>query len=291
MDKKQQIIFITSEARSGSTFLSYMLGTNPKSAHLGEFFRPYRRGAQTSCRLCKAKGFDKCKILGDLSAIPQYEAHSYALNCFEKHGVNTLIDCSKDMNWIEEIIQNHEPIESNITFKIIHLVREPRGWISSERRRAKTMTIHKGIERWKNHFYSTSDRINTIGANFMRITYEELLLCKETALQKLSNFIGFPQHADQYQYWSREHHGFGGNGAAYNNLARFSDGTCNTGDDYFYKKNHEKDFYDLRWEKENDRHYLNNLFQDKSVQDILLKCGISCKDIDEALSKYKNLSA
>ena len=188
MRKESQVIFITSESRSGSTFLSYMLGTNPRSAHLGEFFRPYKRSAKTSCRLCEAKGLDQCEIMGDLSTIPALGAHQHALDCFKKHGVHTLIDCSKDLDWIEETVAENK---NNIDFKIIHLVRDPRGWIASERRRIKTMTVQAGIERWKNHFRSTSERIKKIEADSMKITYEEILLRKKIALEKLSSLLDF----------------------------------------------------------------------------------------------------
>ena len=236
MHDNPQIIFITSETRSGSTFLSYLLGTNPKSAHLGEFYRPFKLGTLKSCRLCEAKGLDSCEIMGSLIDIPLQKAHIHALDCFKKHNVYTLIDSSKDLDWIDEVFQIHKAKRKNISFKLIHLVREPRGWISSERRRVKTMTIQQGVERWKHHFYSTASRIGDIGINSMRITYEEVLLRQQTALHKLSQFIGFPQHAYQYQYWNKEHHGFGGNGAAYNNLAKFSELACNTGDDTFTNK-------------------------------------------------------
>ena len=277
MRKESQVIFITSESRSGSTFLSYMLGTNPRSAHLGEFFRPYKRSAKTSCRLCEAKGLDQCEIMGDLSTIPALGAHQHALDCFKKHGVHTLIDCSKDLDWIEETVAENK---NNINFKIIHLVRDPRGWIASERRRIKTMTIQTGIERWKNHFRSTSERIKKIEADSMKITYEEILLRKKIALEKLSKFIGFPQNANQYQYWSKEHHGFGGNGAAYNNLSRISENICNTGDYLYYKQNRKKTFYDSRWKTESDSNALNQITSDKSIQDIMIECGIDFKTID-----------
>lgn len=279
MNKKNQVIFIVSESRSGSTFLSYILGTNPRSAHLGEFFRPYKRSAKTSCRLCEAKGFHQCEIMGDLSTVPALRAHQHALDCFQKYDVNTLIDCSKDLDWIEEIVTENQKI---INFKIIHLVRDPRGWIASERRRVKTMTIQAGIERWKNHFRSTSERIQLIELDSIKITYEEILLRKQIALEKLSKFIGFPQNATQYQYWNKEHHGFGGNGAAYNNLADFSEGTCKTGDHAYYKQNHKKTFYDSRWRAESDFNALNNLASDESIQSIMTECGIDFETIDRA---------
>jgi len=281
-----QIIFITSETRSGSNFLSYMLGTNPQSAHLGEFYRPFKLGTLKSCRLCEAKGFDQCEIMGNLRNIPLQEAHTHALNCFKKHGVHTLIDCSKDLDWIDEVFQIYKNKREDISLKLIHLVREPRGWISSERRRHNTMTIQQGLERWKQHFYSTSSRTGDIGISSMRITYEELLLRQQRALHKLSQFMGFPQLADQYQYWNQEHHGFGGNGAAYNNLAKFSEKACNTGDDSFYKQNHQKTFYDLRWKEESDSDALNELSSDASVQNILAQCGISYGIINASLEKH-----
>ena len=122
MNQKSQIIFIASETRSGSTFLSYMLGTNPQSAHLGEFYRPFKLGAQKSCRLCEAKGLDECEIMGNLCDVPFQEAHTHALNCFKKHGVSTLIDCSKDLDWIEEVSQIYKSKRENIFIQILEAI-------------------------------------------------------------------------------------------------------------------------------------------------------------------------
>lgn len=283
MNHQSQIIFITSEMRSGSTFLSYMLGTHAQSAHLGEFRRPWRLGAVSSCRLCEAKGYETCEILGDLTQVLPMEAHRHALTCFEKYGVTTLIDASKNMDWIEEVIRHYIVHHTDIACKIIHLVREPRGWISSERRRQTTMSIQSGVDRWKKHFYSTSERIQAMEVECMRITYEEILLYPQQALTRLSQLIGFPQHPGQYQYWTKEHHGFGGNGAAFNNLGRFSDTACETGDDAFYSKNRAKTFYDFRWNQEADSDALNQLIYDRSIQGILSICGITFEEIEAAL--------
>ena len=117
------------------------------------------------------------------------------------------------------------------------------------------MTIQTGIERWKNHFRSTSERIKKIEADSMKITYEEILLRKKIALEKLSKFIGFPQNANQYQYWSKEHHGFGGNGAAYNNLSRFSEKSATWR--LFITSKIAKTFYDSRWKAESDSNALS----------------------------------
>ena len=285
MTQQPQIVFITSEMRSGSTFLSYVLGTNPQSAHLGEFRRPWRLGAKSSCRLCEAKGYEVCEVLGDLSEISAMDAHRHALNCFEHFGVTTLIDASKNMDWIEEVIGHYSLHHSDIACKIIHLVREPRGWISSERRRQQAMTIQSGVQRWKNHFYATSERIRALSVDCIRITYEEILLSRETALRRLSQLIGFSQNSSQYEYWTKEHHGFGGNGAAYNNLGRFSATACQTGDDSFYTKNQAKTFYDCRWSQEPDSDALNQLVRDPSIQEILDQCGTSFEMIDAALKE------
>lgn len=291
MTQQPQIIFITSEMRSGSTFLSYVLGTSPYSAHLGEFRRPWRLGAVSSCRLCEAKGYESCEVLGDLSEIAAMDAHRHALTCFKNFGVSTLIDASKNMDWIEEVIEHYSLHHPDIACKIIHLVREPRGWISSERRRQPAMTIQSGVQRWKQHFYSTSARIEALGVDSIKITYEEILLSQVTALSRLSQLIGFSQNSSQYEYWNKEHHGFGGNGAAFNNLGRFSDTACQTGDDPFYSRNQAKTFYDFRWSQESDSEALNQLVRDSSIQEILVQCGSSFAAIDAALKESPDIQA
>ena len=54
--------------------------------------------------------------MGDLSTVPALRAHQHALDCFQKYDVNTLIDCSKDLDWIEEIVTENQKI---INFKIL----------------------------------------------------------------------------------------------------------------------------------------------------------------------------
>jgi len=67
----KRLVFIHSELRSGSTWLSYVLGSHPSAAHLGEYYRPFVLKNHTACRLCEAKGLSECEILHGIEHVEQ----------------------------------------------------------------------------------------------------------------------------------------------------------------------------------------------------------------------------
>ena len=277
---REQLIFITSETRSGSTWLSYMLGTHPQAAHLGEYYRPFLQRGHVSCRLCEGRGLSDCKILGNLSEIPISHAYGFALERYKSYGIHTLIDCSKDLAWLDQIIlAGGGSNDGSLPIKVIHLIRDPRGWIASERRRVP-MTIDEAIDRWQQHHRTTQQWIRAKGIPSICISYDQLCLEPERALRKLSKLIGAKQDFSQYEYWNKEHHGLGGNGAALNNLIHSPKATPTTGDDEFYQQKIHKIFYDLRWKSETDSNQLDILCRQPDIEQIMNKSGISLNKID-----------
>ena len=77
---QRQVLFIASSVRSGSTWLSYVLGNHPRSAHLGEYHRPFEISGHVACRLCEAQGLPDCEILHGIEDVPINAAYGFALS-------------------------------------------------------------------------------------------------------------------------------------------------------------------------------------------------------------------
>jgi hypothetical protein len=273
-----KIVFILSQTRSGSTWLSYVLGSHNSTSFVGEYYRPFiLKHDSLCCRLCQGRGEKKCSVLGDLSKIGIKDAYQHA---FEKTGKNILVDCSKQMSWVDNFIG-----EAAYEVKIIHLLRDPRAWFSSERKR-NPMEPLQAMERWLRSNKNIEKYIQNKKLPSIKVFYDDLCAAPDLHFPKLTNFIGFDYHPEILNYWTTEHHGFAANGAAFNNMGWRSDvnlrrvgGWC-TADDKFYRKNAKKLFFDLRWLKdlnEADRKEIENL---PSVNSYLSSCNRSIAHFD-----------
>ena len=89
---KRAVVFVFSESRSGSTWFSYVLGSLPGVAHLGEYLPPFTRRDIVACRLCEARGKTQCEILHGIENVPAEWAYDFA---FERFGRPILSDASK----------------------------------------------------------------------------------------------------------------------------------------------------------------------------------------------------
>ncbi|MFK8013605.1 MAG: sulfotransferase, partial [Marinicellaceae bacterium] len=239
-NSNKTVVFIISDVRSGSTWLSYVLGSHSDSVHLGEYYRPFTMENHIACRLCQAKGKSECDYLKGIKKVDNKEAFDFAFNRFKK---NRLIDCSKQMDWIKNFINNQ-----NFQSKIIHLHRDPRAFIASQKRRSPELNIQETVTGWVKTNTQIEQELKLLNTNYTRAFYDELCIKPELYFaEQLSLFLEKPFENSSLQYWQKEHHGLGGNGAAFNNLSRFSDAMVNTGDDDYYKKMNHQLFYDSRW--------------------------------------------
>lgn len=268
------MVFILSENRSGSTWLSYVLGTHEETAHLGEYFRPFLIKGHVVCRLCEARGLPQCEVFHGIEDVEFSQAFEFA---FERTGAHTLIDASKSLEWLDRFRNS-----DSFAVKAIHLIRDPRGWIASERRRTPGMSNQALFERWLNHFYITSKHLTDAGIPFVYANYDLLCLDPERELGKLSKFLNVQHDQSSLEYWRKEHHGLGGNGAALNNLIRTGDQTrVTTGDDEYYYRRVGQLFYDNRWKEEPDADQLAKFAENAEAEQILGKCEASFRRIDE----------
>lgn len=271
----RSIAFILSETRSGSTWLSYVLGNHIGAAHLGEYYRPYSMQGHVACRLCQAKGLAECEILKGIESIDEAQAFSFA---FSRLKANVLIDCSKQISWFERCIRHSE----NYDIKVVHLIRDPRAWYASERRR-NPMSVEDGMNRWlkKNAEIDSSIQINNKPS--ITVFYDDLAGSPLINFPKLSNFLGLDFDEGVLQYWDKEHHGLGGNGAALNNLSSHSTENVITGDDKFYAKTMRQKFYDCRWLEQLSAVEIHLIESNLSVQLYLKKYGHTFQTLNQYL--------
>jgi hypothetical protein len=270
----QQVVFTLSETRSGSTWLSYVLGTHPEGFHLGEFYRPFTMAGHTICRLCEAQGLDQCEILHGLEKLQPAQAFNQV---FTRSGASLLSDCSKQIDWCERVLPT-----SSFDVRFIHLVRDPRGWFFSEQRR-EAMSLEQGLARWSSHFHTTQAYLQQTGQPHLLISYDELCLKPAQGLEKLSTFLGLRYGPEHYQTWSKPHHGLGGNGAAYNNLAEIAPDAVNSADPTFYAQRRGTVFYDQRWLQSALAPDLKGMTTDPRARAIMEASGFSMEQISEYL--------
>jgi hypothetical protein len=235
---QRTVVFILSEVRSGSTWLSYVLGSHPGVAHLGEYHRPFTYPGHVACRLCEAKGLAECEVLHGIENVPKENAYDFAFERFQKP---ILCDASKATEWTEGFL-GHERYQ----VKVVHLMRDPRGWYASQRRR-EPMPPEAAAQRWVDANTKIIDFVALHQLSCCTVFYDELTVRPEQYFPPLSGFIGSHYHSDTLEYWNYEHHGLGGNGAAFNVIGKYQRADVTTGDDQFYQARAKKRFHDARW--------------------------------------------
>lgn len=302
---KKTLIYILSEKRSGSTWLSYVLGAHSKAAYLGEYYRPFVDPEYTECDICKATDQLPCKILHGIHDVPIELAYDFA---FDRYGKDILIDNGKEVTWIEKILtlkrfdrrlkklvsdpigwlkqernfRNLDPDRYQI--KLLHLIRDPRGWFASVKRRGNTDVV-KEINRWITENTAMYNLAQQHGLEYMVGCYDYLATMPEEYFPKLCSFVGTDYEPQALEYWNFEHHGLGGlNGAGYNVLEKYKSAGAHTADESFYKMNAGKNFYDQRWKEQLSSEELGVFRKDESLNNLLMKFDVSLDDLERISS-------
>ena len=209
MTKPYRVVYVVGVRNCGSTMLDAILGNAPGAFSLGEagaFHRFRREQACTcgeppaSCGPCRAvvdaweddPGLDRATGLFERPAkgrclhwtvLPTAARRAYARTADRQlsavagaTGATVLVDSSKNIGRAAALL-----LDGGHDVRIVHLVRDPRGHLQSQRRRAGSTRRESAtavFAEWvvKNLVVSTLLRARAGGPRFLRCRYEDLVV-------------------------------------------------------------------------------------------------------------------
>lgn len=274
-----KVVFIASIERSGSTWLSFVLGSHPQAAALGEHWRRFKGNRDSECRTCQHKGLPRCEILHGITTSPLQAAYSLPLERFAPLGVDTLVDNSKFLGWLEEL--RAAGACDGLDVRVIHLVRDPRGWITSETARNPGAKVAALLGDWKRRVAEHRDRLAILGLPTLKVSYDLACLDPEKVLANLSEFIGHRYAPEHLKYWERVHHAMAGNGAAISVVPGRKGHTWDRG---YYLDRINRVFHDDRWRQRLDPSELLSTTSDPEACRLMEDFGAGFARLDELIA-------
>jgi hypothetical protein len=262
-----KLIFVLSSPHSGSTWVGYVLGSTSKSAFLGEFYRAWDDQARVPCTLCATRGLDACSVLHGAELLPDIDAFRFAAR---RTGASVLVDNSKTTSWAAKFINSPE-----LDCRFVHVLKDPRGWIASMKRRHE-ITLDDALAEWRRQNASFANFARLAGPKATTVCYDLLALRAKPSWKRLFRFCGLPFEEQALRYWETEHHGFAANGASdalVKTVAGQPPSHFQTGDDVFYERNSQQEFYDDRWRESLTKQEQENIQNDQHVQKLLARLG------------------
>jgi hypothetical protein len=187
-------------------------------------------------------------VLGGIESVPVEQAFPFA---FDRTGASVLIDVSKSIEWASRQIEANP----SFNFKLIHLIRDPRGWYASEHRRSP-LSMDALLDRWVSENRDIEQFLKRSRIPSYSVFYDQLAANPESEFYPLCDFLGLRFHPQALQYWKLAHHGFSANGASsflLKGKAKKADKTglladiMITGDDRYYEAHQCSSFFDERW--------------------------------------------
>jgi hypothetical protein len=240
-------VFILSADHSGSTWVGYILGSHSQSAFLGEFYRGWNPKIRQPCAICYDLGLPQCEVFHGVEDVPRNRALEWA---FERTHRRLLVDTSKVTSWLDEATGSTKGID----VRIIHLLRDPRGWFASHLRRQPNLSWLPAMNDWLGQNQAISNFLRSASHPYMNVFYDDVASNPQRICHALFAFCGFRFESEALNYWTRDHHGFASNGATSmvlpNDPAEVKNDHFRTGDDAFYRLKRRTQFSDDRWKQE-----------------------------------------
>ncbi len=248
-----------------------MLGSLAGAAFLGEFYRGWDDALRQPCTVCAARGVHRCPQLEGLESVPAGKAFDWA---FGRTGARVLVDSSKVTDWI----QTSTAGSATLDIAIVHLVRDPRGWLASRRRRAPSLETGWLIRHWLDRNTAILAFADRHGYRHGTFLYDALSNDPVRGFGRLAKFCALRFDKAALHYWNFEHHGFAANGAT---SAALPEGApvdalphFVTGDDAFYAEHRKRLFSDARWRSELSTEDIARVGADSGVAEFLSACGV-----------------
>lgn len=210
----QKVIYVMSLNFSGSTILSLMLSKLESAYFIGEPALIYRKDNngfkhKEFCTPCKMKSMHhQCSVWGD-EQIEKFRGSRD--NFFEilstriPHGYDTLIDSSKDLQWISK------NINPSVKSSVIHITKPLHSWIASMKGRSK---LKYPVEFYTMQWIASNKEIMEFAEEknlpYMHINYEEFANDYKRIEKQVCDFTGKNINCD-YDMWSGLMHFVKGN--------------------------------------------------------------------------------
>lgn len=268
-------MFVLSSDHSGSTWVGYVLGSHPDSAFLGEFFRGWDPELRQPCTTCLAEGLAECSVLHGFEQVKAADAFSWA---FARTDRQVLVDSSKVLSWPGRSLENAPEVD----VRLVHVVRDPCGWLNSHRRRKQALSCPDMMRAWVRRNVEIHAFATESGHPYTTVFYDELAQRPEAGFKALARFCGLAPSRDALKYWNVRHHGFAANGATRLALPRDTQTAglphLVTADEWFYARNRDRMFSDLRWRDELPEAEAQLIAADPDVNSYLRSTGRELTD-------------
>jgi len=273
------VVYILSTNYAGSHYLSLLIGSHSKAAHLGEVKRLRKlRGERRKqfCTLCP--DLDLCPLFKGIS--PQDLDQVYE-KIFSNLGpeTTTLIDSSKKPFWAGRFLKN-QPHQ----IKVIHLIRDPRAlirrWMLTYKKKGQELSIRFRtardfpryapsilfgkkeevyLYRWIQQNKEIRQFLNQTQVDSHLVTYHDLSKNREQVLKPLMAWLNLKYEPSQLNTNQFEHHG-----------TQKIEGWA--------KEKKPSDSIDLRWKDFLSEAAQNKIVEHKPTQQVLSNLGIRMLD-------------
>ena len=217
------ILYILSTNYAGSHFLSLLLGSHSKAAHVGELNHLRKDRDRGTCHACG--GLEQCPILGGID--PDRIDRLYDILYSRLPDTLVLIDNSKRIPWAERFVP-----ENRFRRKYVHLIRDPRAlarrwtlyytsvpgrlkqrwqsvrafpFLAPRLALASQMVIY--AYRWLAENQRITRFIRAYELDARLVTYEELATNPSGPLRAVTEWLDLEYEPGQLAYWTKRHHG------------------------------------------------------------------------------------
>jgi hypothetical protein len=273
----KSVLFILSTNYAGSHYLSLLVGSHSKAAHIGEIHR-FRdeRIRKEPCYRCG--DYRRCPVFRGVEPGRIQNVHEIVFGNVGP-GINVLVDNSKKTEWAQHFLETEKFVK-----RFVHLVRDPRAlvrrwdlnydlpkkrwrqrWKLARRWPAKALSILRASPRML-YVYKWLDQNRTITSylrqnrlEYMLTTYRDLATNTTGELNKLMGWLGLEFQPTQIEYWNFEHHG-------------------TEKPEYQWIKEKKRSYFDTRWSSYLSAQEQHEIAHHPLVQEYLKQIGLGIDD-------------
>lgn len=278
---QKRVIFIMSEAHSGSTLLDLLLGSHSQAMSMGELVKLKRQSQSLAnehsrpCLVCD----ETCPYWNDkadLDAIRRRYAHQPLLarirsayiryrrsiyhDLFEWFDFPIIVDSSKNVPWIKYQLR-HAHQWRDVKPYLLYLVRDARAVVNSLNRKFPEKGIHKHAQEWRDKTLAMNAYYEMSAIAKFKVRYEILASEPEATMTEICRWLGMPFELEMLEYWRHDHHIVGGNTGTRSLIHRYQQRFAEQAEDVapsivherhqgYYQRVGEAIFLDLRWQGE-----------------------------------------